>query len=222
MKQEIQKVFLHVYSKAISPTSFVFTRKNFSAPSAMSCHEYGEQFCQIENIRALLQSHLTHLPNSESGWNSKKARYKRYALLSWLAIHNAEINGEQFKALSQDFLNLIYSLVQSDNAMDLKLILDLVPSIAYLEFWIHDTQDNSLCYNVENYKQRCLFSDVYSTLTKYTRFKSKNRNVKFIDTDDNPQKGILMESSKRSIHNNQLQKQCHSPCIICILVGGFR
>ena len=71
VKQEIQKVFLHVYSKAISPTSFVFTRKNFSAPSAMSCHEYGEQFCQIENIRALLQSHLTHLPNSESEWNRR-------------------------------------------------------------------------------------------------------------------------------------------------------
>ena len=191
--REIQEVFDHIIAKAPTEVPFVFTRRLFTSVSELSCVGHGKQFCQHENIRSLLQSHLTDLPKSKNDWETKEGKYRRLALLIWLGMHNAQMNEEQFKPLFKEILDLTDSLLVKNSAADFKMLFDRIPTIAYIEFWIRDTQDISSCNNHEVYNIRCLFFDLYSILSKYSKFISKNPKTKHVETLTDHKEGLRLQ-----------------------------
>ena len=188
--EEMKEVFNYVANISGSAEavdgSFAFTDKKFTMEAnKMKCLKDGLHFCQVENIRSILQDYLKELPHD---WNGKVAQ--RAALLIWLGIH-IEISTEQLNWAADFVLSHIYEVVKNDDKPKMKMFFEKLPPLDYLDFWMKNTLGYPSC-NIPGraLRSRCVFKETWSVFSKYHKFMTTSVKSKRVRTDFDGKKAL--------------------------------
>ena len=182
LTNQFDGVFKYLFAKKTSKEAFIFTDKVYSnSIDGMSCLERGFQYCQSENIRSVLQAYLKNIPKD---WSPRKNQVRRAAVMVWLAMH-IEISRDQYAAMADDVLDLIYELVENGKK-DIEHVnhfFQTLPPLKYLGFWKQNTAEYPLCSRSNNIQSRCVFAEILAIFSQYEQFINREVKSKFVRTD---------------------------------------
>ena len=206
LAKQLQDVFEYYLTKQTNQSSFVFTKKLHPESGKLLCAAYGFQSCQMENIRALLQSHLTNLPQTADDWLTRKNRHRRMGLMTWLVMHNVQTSDKQLQQASDEILAPLYELVKENDVAGIEEFLNYVPAFHYYDFWVKDVIDAQQCVGQPGiFIRRCVFLDMFNSVKNFATFLRRKSKSKYILTRSDWRKA--MEVAKLSKIKDQITQQ---------------